>query len=339
MQLRTGAGSRNCWIYAWFLKADLAEALDLVRDVLANDSFERAELMRRKRQRKISWKASQKDVQFRGRQLVARSLYLRSDPRRARFEGPLRIETDREQLRKIRDRIVRLPGRIIALSGDLEQGEAEEIARGLLPAAEAEPPIDVESALLPLRPREERADATTRVPRLTQVYFGLGRASVPMDAPDYPAFVVANHVLGGHFRSRISMALRHEEGDTYGAFARSEGDVLPGPFVIGSFTRTDNAAAAETKMREAVRVFHQDGITEQERADAVGYLLGRTPFSRQAPTNVLFRRMSEWRLGLPGGFHDELPRRAAELTLDEINTFVYEYYLPEEFVMGRVAPE
>jgi predicted Zn-dependent peptidase len=109
--------------------------------------------------------------------------------------------------------------------------------------------------------------------------------------------------------------------------------------VIGSFTRTDNAAAAEAKLREAVRTFHAGGITEQERAEAVGYLLGQAPFSRQSPANVLFRRMGERSLGLPQGFHDELPQRAAELTLEAINAFIREYYVPEELVMNRVAPE
>lgn len=339
MQLQTGAASRTSWIYARFLKSDLVDAMELVRDVLANDDFDQAELKRWKRQRKISWKASQKDVQFRGRQLVARSLYRLNDPRREPFEGPRRIETDPERLREIRDQITRLPGATIAFAGDLEPDEAREIARGLLPETEMEPAIDLEPALLPLRPRGERADATTRIPRLTQVYFGLARGSVPMGDPDYPAFVLANHVLGGHFYSRISVALRHDEGDTYGAFVLSQGGVVPGPFVIGSFTRTDNAAAAETKLREAVRAFHEGGITEQERADAVGYLLGQAPFSRQAPSNVLFRRMGERRLGLPEGFHDALPRRAEELTLEAINAFIREYYVPEELVMNRVAPE
>ena len=339
LQLGTGAGPRTSWLHAWFLKQDLAEALELVRDVLNNDDFDRAELKRWQRQRKIAWKGSEKNVRFRARQLVARSLYRPGDPRLEPFERPRPIEPDRELLREIRDRIVRLPGATVAFAGDLKLAEAQEIARGLLPAAQEQPAVDLGSALLPLRGPEERADATTRVPRLTQVYFGLGRASVSMASPDYPAFVVANHVLGGHFYSRISVALRHERGDTYGAFARSEGDVEPGPFVIGSFTRTDNAAAAEARMRDTLAAFGEDGITEQERADAAGYLLGRAPFSRQAPSDVLFRRMNERRLGLPDGFYDELPARAAELSLEEINAFIREYYVPGAFVMGRVAPE
>ena len=49
--------------------------------------------------------------------------------------------------------------------------------------------------------------------------------------------------------------------------------------------------------------------------------------------------MNERRQGLASGFHDELPERAAELSLEQINAFIREYYAPDAFVMGRVAPE
>jgi predicted Zn-dependent peptidase len=339
VQVQVGASNRVSRLSLWCLKEDLPAVLELVRDVLGNDDFDRKELKRWKRGRRISWRASQKDVQFRARQMAARGLYREGDPRRKGYDGPREMETDPRKLREIRDRIVRLPGRVVAFAGDLEPAEAERAARDLLPAAETDPPVDLEPALLPLRPRDERGDTTTTIPRLTQVYFGLGRVSVSMENPDYPAFVVANHVLGGHFYSRISVALRHEEGDTYGAFASAEGGVVPGPFVVASFTRTDNAPAAEAKMRETLRVFREDGITEQERAEAIGYLLGKAPFARQTPWNVLFRRLNEEVQGLPVGFFDTLPHRAAELSLDEINGFIRRYYDPSGFTLARVAPE
>ena len=34
-----------------------------------------------------------------------------------------------------------------------------------------------------------------------------------------------------------------------------------------------------------------------------------------------------------------LPRRAEALTLEAINAFIHEYYVPDDLVMNRVAPE
>lgn len=337
--VRAGAASRHAYLVASCLKRDLPRVVGLLRDILANDRFDRDELKRWRQQVKVYWRATDTDVQFQARRLVARSLFREEDPRRKPYEEPERVETDLERLRETRDRLVRLPGRMIGLAGDLTPEEAEEIARGLLPPASAEPGVDLAPALLPALPREERGDVTARIRRLTQVYFGLGRESLTYEDPDYPAYALANHVLGGHFYSRLYVALRHEGGETYGAFARSEGGAEPGPFVLASFTNTANAAHAEEKMRDVLRVFHAEGITEEERAETVGHFLGRRPFARQTPRQVLGRRLAERRDGLPGGFFDDLADRMAALGLEQINSFIREYYDPAQFVMGRVAPE
>ncbi len=321
-----------------FLKDDMKEVLDLVRDVLANRRFDGKELRRWKQEAGLTWKSRATDVRFQGRRLVARSLFQEDDPRRKPLEKPRQVETDTGKLRSIRDRLIRLPGRTIGLAGDLTPEEAEPIARNLLPPA-GEPDVDLEPALLPIRPRADREDTVTHIRRLTQVYFGLGRESLTYDDPDYPAFVLSNHVLGGHFYSRLMVALRHEGGETYGAFASSEGGMETGPYVLGSFTRAANAAHAEEKMRETLKVFHERGITEEERAETVSHFLGAAPFGRQYASQVLLRRLQERRGRLPERFFDELPHRMERLSLGEINDFIAKFFDPDRFVLGSVAPE
>src|SRR6185503_420515 len=119
----------------------------------------------------------------------------------------------------------------------------------------------------------------------------------------------------------------------------SEGDVVTGPYGMGTFTRTANVAVTETKLREVLRVFHEKGITEEERADAAGYLRGQRAFGRQSPAQVLSRFLTERRLGLPEGFFDRLAERAASLPLDDIDAFIARFYAPERFSMVKVAPE
>lgn len=334
-----GASDLHSWMTAWCLKEDLPSLLDLLQDILANERFDRKELKRWKRQAKLWWRASETDVQFRGRKLMAQHLFQPEDPRRRPYEERRSVEIDPERLRRTRDRIVRLPGRTIGLAGNLTAEEAEVVAAGFLPPASHHPFVDTKPWLLPLRPRDQRSDSEARIPRLTQVYFGIGREARTYGDGDYPAFVLANHVLGGHFYSRIMVALRHEGGDTYGAFAHAETGIEAGAFVVGSFTRAANAPEAEKKLRDTLRKFHEKGITEEERKDAVGYLTGQVPFDRQAPHQVLRQRLRERRLGLPEGFFDDVPSRAAALTIEEINAFIGEYYDLAMFVMGRVTPE
>jgi predicted Zn-dependent peptidase len=188
------------------------------------------------------------------------------------------------------------------------------------------------------RERAGSGDVTVRLRGLTQVRFAYGRPSLPENDPDYPAFLVADHVLGGHFYSRLHRALRHEGGETYAAYTVDLGDVVPDLYLLETFTRTANAAAAERKLREVLRRFHQGGIDEEEREDALGFLLGRPALRRQSPEQRLDRALRERRLGLPAGSDERAAERAATLSLAEINAFIARFFDPERFAMVRAEP-
>lgn len=339
-ELWLSTGNRTSVLYASCLAQDLPEVLRLVRDILSNRDFDRHELKRRRHGRRIGWKTSLKSPWFRGRQEAARALFDRTDPRRRVWEKPESVETRAAALAEARDGLIRLPGRLVAFAGAITRPQVERVAADLLPPVVEPPPPDLEPRFLPITPFEARErDVTVRIPRLTQVYFGLGRASLPETDPAYPAFVIANQVLGGHFYSRLYVALRHEGGETYGAFSTNLGDVIVGPYGLGTFTRTANAEATEKKLLEVLRVFHARGISEEERSDAVGWLLGQRPFRRQSPDQVLGRWLRDRSLGLPPGFGDELIDRAAQLDTGEINRFIADYFDPARFTMIRVATE
>ncbi len=339
MDLFLSVGDRQSRFEAAFLKENLSAALELVRDVLSNPSFDRAELRRRERERRLAWQASLRSPFFVVAQAAHRRLFAAGDPRRLPYEAPPGFSTDAKLLAAARDSALRLPGRVVGFAGDLTPEEAERAAAGLLPPLSPVRPEGLEPDLRSPRAAEERGDdVTVRLPRLTQVYLAYGRDSLPWTDPDYPAFVVADHVLGGHFYSRLYEALRHEGGETYGAATASLGDVVVGAYGLGTFTRVPNAAKTEAKLREALHVFHEKGITEEERTAAVGYLRGRRAAEKQSPVSILSRFLRERRLDLPPAFLDELPDRAAAVSLEEINHFIARWYDPAGFGMVRAAP-
>ena len=86
-------------------------------------------------------------------------------------------------------------------------------------------------------------------------------------------------------------------------------------------------------------MFHEKGITEEERAAAVSYLMGSRAFQRQSADQILSRWMGELSLGLPAGFHDDLVDKAAALSLDEINAFIRDFYDPSQFSMVKAVPK
>jgi predicted Zn-dependent peptidase len=273
-------------------------------------------------------------------QAAARSLFARDDPRRLPYENPEPVSTDVAKLAEARDLAIRLPGRVVGFAGDLTLDEAKRAATTLLPAPAATVPDDLAPRLRGLNAPDPRARAQDiAIRKLTQVYLAFGRDSLPWTDAHRPAFLVADHVLGGHFYSRLYVALRHDAGDTYGAFTTDRGDVAPGMYAASTFTRAGNAGPIEAKLREVMTVFREKGITESERAAAISHLRGHRAFDRQSAGQVLSRWMTERRLGLDPGFLDALVERASSLSLDEINAFIREFYDPARFSMLRAVPK
>jgi zinc protease len=316
-------------------REDLDSALVLVRDILANRDFDAREIARRSRTSMIDWKAGQRNPDFM-LDLTARRLLWRENDPRAWPLKPWRIGNDAARLTAARDSLLRFPGRFIGFAGDLTRVEAERRAAGLLPPAVSCPPALLASGLKPVRRAEPRPrDEVVPLPRLTQVYFKDVRHALPLDDPDWPALLVANHVLGGNFYSRLSTALRHEGGYTYDASSGFGVEPDTTMYEIDTCTRTASADTVERKIREVLATFRERGITEEERAAAVGYLLGRRAFQRQSPAQVLDWFLWERARGLAPGARDAAVDRAAALPLDGINAFIRRFYDPAAFTMIR----
>jgi zinc protease len=331
-----GMGERSASLRLRCLKPDLPAALVLAKDVLANTRYDERELKRANRERKILWRGNETDVAFRMEQATARVLFAPDDPRRLPYEKLERMETNVAKLVAARDLMIRWPGRVVGFAGDLTQEEAERAASGLLPAPVSVVPEGVAPRLDAITPAGSRVKAQDiSIRNLTQVYLELVRDSLPWNDPRSPAFLVADHVLGGHFYSRLYVALRHDAGDTYGAGTNDRGDVVPDAYVVSTFTRAENSGTIEAKLRGVMTLFRDEGITEEERVTAISYLRGNRAFGRQSAGQILGRWLTERRLGLAPGFLDQQVERASTLSLDEINAFIRDYYDPARFTMLR----
>jgi len=319
-------------------KPDLDSVADLARAILTNRDLDRREIRRQALQKKFEWSASEKDPNFVRWQAALRTLFAPGDPRRDQYEPPPRSSGDYDLLVAMRDTLVRLPGRVIGLAGDLTRGEAEGLASGLLPVALASarassapnlPPI-VEA---PARPREK----TIRLDHLTQAYLALSRDAPGLDDPDYPAFSIANQVLAGNYlESRLYQAVRLKSGDVYGAGANHITEAGPNVYAIVASTRASNGPSVEVKLRKALSDLCAGGISEQERSDAVGYMKGQRLFSLQEPGKVLDGIIRDRSRGLPPDYRASLLARQKSLTLAEINAFIRRFYDPGAFTLVRV---
>lgn len=337
-EIGTSCGTRACTLRLATLRESLPEAVELLRGALERRAFDRRELRRRARARTLEWKLALKDPAFVLRRTAASVLFRADDPRRLAYDRPPGRVPSEAEIAEVLRRMLALPGRAVGVAGDVDRTTAEDLARRLLPAADSTSPSGTAPVLGSPIPLAERHDAAATLPRLTQVYLAEVRTGLPLDHDDAPAFAIADHVLGGHFYSRLYAALRHEGGETYGASTWKSQETVETAYAASTFTRTENAAVTERKLGEVLRKLHADGITADEREAALGYLRGRVPFSRQSGAEVLDRALLERRLGLPRGFLDRLVDRAEGTSLEAVNAFARRFFAPAGFRRVRVGP-
>jgi zinc protease len=115
-------------------------------------------------------------------------------------------------------------------------------------------------------------------PDLTQTQIRFGHAGIPHAHPDYPSFEVMNYILGaGGFSSRLMQRIRSDLGYTYGIRSSLEARKYAGPFVISTFTPTETTFPCIQEIFSVLRSFLDQGATEQERQEALNFLVGSYP--------------------------------------------------------------
>jgi len=336
MRLAAGNKTGRSILYLGCLAEDLSEAKALLGDIFTNRTYDEAQFKREAKSNEQGWELDQKDPTTVRDRAVFELAFSETDPRqleRTPYDLPVR---DSEALADLRDRMLKTPGRYVAFAGDLTLDQAQEFATGLLPAADPSL-VWTETPLEPLLERPARH--VVPLANTNQAYLDYFQMGPTNRDPHYPAWLLAQHVLGGHFYSRISVALRHEGGDTYSASSYANVDNSPRPAGIVTFTRADNLEATEQKVKDTLATFHAEGITAEELDEAVRYFRGKALMRTQTPEQLLTSTMYNLGNDKPIDWHVQDPAPMEQLTLDEVNAVIREHFDPADFTMVVVVPE
>ena len=115
-------------------------------------------------------------------------------------------------------------------------------------------------------------------PDLTQSEIRVGHLGLPRVHPDYFPLKLANYVLGeGGFSSRLMARIRSDLGFTYGIRSSFSFRRAPGPFIVSTFTPAANTAQVVEEIRTVITEVHQNGVTDQELAEAQSFYVGHFP--------------------------------------------------------------
>ncbi|NBC34308.1 MAG: insulinase family protein [Alphaproteobacteria bacterium] len=168
----------------------------------------------------------------------------------------------------VRDRLV------VAVTGDITPealaGILDEVF-GALPAGG--PPVAVPDT------RPGAAGMTVLVERSgAQSFMMLAQPGIGRDDPDFYAAYVLNHILGGGgFTSRLTQQVREERGLTYGIFSYLANFRHSDLMLVMSSLSNDNVGEALAVIRAIWRDVAENGVSEDELADAQTFLTGSFP--------------------------------------------------------------
>jgi zinc protease len=332
-------------IKASYLSSDVKDVQEHVLNIFSNESFDEQELKRMQKGQDLSWKGNLKEPSFIGKKEVVQTLFPdENDVRQINYLESDDIVTDGVALRDNQKQIFSVQNIQFGFAGDIDASGAKEWIAQLETiffstndkALKVPPPQFGQTHDLVQNP----IDRDIPTPNLNQVYFFFFRDLLPVHSDDYAKYLVSDQVLAGSFYSRLYQALRHEDGDTYGVSSRENWSIdNDGLLSIETFTRADNAAELEEKLRRTIQEFQENGISQDEFDQAVGNIVGRDKRRIQAPTQILGRQIANSIYGRDIDYNDKLVQKVQALTLEEVNAFIKDFYVESKFGMIRVVPE
>jgi len=227
---------------------------------------------------------------------------------------------------------------VIAVCGDVEPEEVRRHLDRRLRGWNPGRPLQNRKAELPeLRPRVSviRADRQ-------QVHLYLGHLGIRRSDPDYPALVVLDHVLGQGpgFTNRVSRRLRDEEGLAYTVSAgiTASAGLLPGTFTAYIGTSPDCVVRALRGFREEIVRLQEEPVPEAELEVAKSYLVGSYAIGFERASRRASYLVSAEVHGVPSDDLQQLPRRFAAGTPEEVRRAARAHLFPDRCCVSAAGP-
>jgi zinc protease len=240
-----------------------------------------------------------------------------------------------EQVRKLYEEYVGSQAVEVVLLGDFEPDKCLSILTETLNGWRAKQPYQrIERTVAEKASGSKQAINTPD--KANAVYFSALPLAMRDDDPEYPAMVIANYILGGgSLSSRLGDRVRQKEGLSYtvaSIFAADPYDAR-GNLAIFAICNPENIEKVEKAIAEELEKLLRNGITAAElEAAKKGYLqqqnITRTSEMMLAPqlAATLYAKRTF-------RYHDDLERKIAELTVEQVNSAIRNHLDPQKFII------
>lgn len=166
-------------------------------------------------------------------------------------------------------------------------------------------------------------------PGAVQTEIRVGHVAPKADSPDWPAFTVANRILGGGADARLFMILREEKGWTYGAYSHLDIRRDLGSFTAGTQVRTEVTDSALVEVMHQLNRMRDEPVSDEDLKNAKDYLIGNFPIQIETPNQIAGRITRNKLLGRDPEYLETWRDRLAAVTVDDVKRVMDEYVHPD----------
>ena len=334
MSFSCSASNESTFCNASMLTDNAADSFDMVALAFAEPRFDDGPFERYQREQEVSLQTRETNAQYLASRARIEALYPDHPYARNTSAESLAAITQ-DAMRAQKDLLMVREGMLVTTVGAMSP---EELAP-LIDAAVAGLPAESETV--------EAENVTLAAPAATPVAVDLPQPqslvtfaapAMTREDPDFYTAVVLNYTFGGGgFESRLMKDLRVEKGLTYGVYTSvSAGDKLQ-LWSGGGQTKNESAGEFIAAVKANMTKMVDEGMTEQELADAKSYLTGSYPLGFDSNAKIAGNMMGVRLDELPVDFFDKRNAMVEAVTLEDANRVAREYLSPDNFTFVVVG--
>ena len=319
-------------------RPNLPEALELLRQVLREPSLPEAELEILRREHLASLEESRTEPSAQASRAIERKLnpYPNED---VRYVPTIDESIERakavtlDQVTKLyADYLGAAAGELVII-GDAEPEATLSLLRPVLAGWTGKMPY---SRIVQKAADVPASAESIETPDKANAFFGAA-LSLPMtDAhEDFPAMLIADHILGGSSASRLFTRVREQEGLSYGVYSSYTAGVLDpkAEFSVRGICNPNNMDKVKALIAEEVARFVEKGVTEEEVAEAKKSILESRRMSRSEDGQLVELLVRHLLADRTMNFEAEQEAKLNALTAGQVSAAAKKHLRPDDLVI------
>ncbi len=320
-------------------RENLPAAIELVGDLLRHPSLPADALEEIRRQALTGLEGQRKEPQAVLSEALSRhgNPYPRGDVRHARTFDEIEADwraVKIEQVREFHAKFVGTSQAQFAAVGDFDaKAVTQALQRALGGWSSQQAIARVPSPLIPVPPARLVLLTPDKQNAAMQVLQDLPLNDLHSD---YPAFMLANHLLGSGGDSRFWNRIREKEGLSYSVYSAVQWNSIESnsQWVASAIFAPQNRGKVESAFREEVAKVLTQGFTQAEFESGKRGLLNFRQLSRAQDARLAGAWVSNLYLDRTFEVSAKVDAALEALTLDQVNQALRRYLKPDQFVFG-----